>query len=252
MNEGLLAWRIINHSINQIFSNLNTAFKLTAVLWLFYSIYTVYVFLFGIPLYDFFWNILLVVIGLWIAIAWHRFILKDEHSTILIPRFYGKNMLSYFWVVVLIFLILCIPIIGIIIIFVYLGLDFAIFFNQDLENPLEIWIYPGFLGLYATISIFYYAFLLRWGACFPAIAIGSKLGLKLSWQATKGHNWSFLGLSVFLSIITGLIYVIVPFVFQGSVLSLIWSILSGWIIMMLNISVLTTIYGYFIEKRPLT
>ena len=262
-----LTWRVIEHSMYQIVKNFNTALKITGILWLIYSTHSIYLFFYGKPVFDNFWMIVMVIIPLWIAIAWHRFILNDENSTRFIPRFYGKNIWKYFWTFVCIALVAFVPILCVIIILevfnlsdfvVYMLVDFDLFsYRSDMEArtgySLGSAVGPfkqlDYFTLLIVFNVFYFYFCYRLCTCLPARAIGLSSGLKFSWNTTKGHHSTLIGVSVVIVIINGLHSLIVHYLFEDSFLLLIWSIFSNWIIIMLNISILTTIYEYFVEKR---
>ena len=98
------------------------------------------------------------------------------------------------------------------------------------------------------------AFAIRLATAFPGAALGQIPAIKTAWRATRGHMRSFLAL--------GLVYVVaqgglallsarmmsptLPTV--GAVLT--FSVVS-WVAFMLALSVLTTLWGYFVEGRDL-
>ena len=261
-----LTWSVIYYAFYQIVKNLYAALKLTGVLWLIYSMHSVYLFFYGKPDFNNFWMVIMVIIPLWITIAWHRFILKNEKSKGFIPRFYVKNSWNYFWTFVCIAIVAFLPILCVIMILeglnlsdfvVYMLVDFDLFsYRSDMEartgyslgNAVGPFKQLDYFTLLVVLVIFYFYFYYRLCTCLPAIAIGLSSGLKFSWNATKGHHSTLIGVSVVIVIINGLHSLIVHYLFEDSILLLIWSTFSSWMILMLNISILTTIYEYFVKK----
>jgi hypothetical protein len=261
-----LTWSVIYYAFYQIVKNLYAALKLTGVLWLIYSTHSVYLFFYGKPDFNNFWMVIMVIIPLWIAIAWNRFILKNENSKGFIPRFYVKNSWNYFWTFVCIAIVAFLPILCVIMILeglnlsdfvVYMLVDFDLFsYRSDMEartgyslgNAVGPFKQLDYFTLLVVFVIFYFYFYYRLCTCLPAIAIGLSSGLKSSWNATKGHHSTLMGISVIIVTINGLHSLIVLYLFEDSILLLIWSIFSSWMILMLNISILTTIYEYIVKK----
>ncbi len=107
----MLAVKILKHSIRQVFDNLGAALRISALI---YAVDVVMkLTLIGPMFYDqkalgrsfisstFRWgNVTLtmaiaVLAGLWIAVGWHRFILRSEEPGAVLPAFHGRRILAY-------------------------------------------------------------------------------------------------------------------------------------------------------------
>lgn len=185
-------------------------------------------------------GILYLVAFLWLAVAWHRYILLDEMPTGLLPEFNGSRMLSYFGYSLLIGVVL----IGIAIV---MGIITGIL--GALVGPL----------VFVVVLVFYVLMLIasyRLSPMLPAAAIGQPMKINEAWQATSSANGPLVVLAI-VSVIAaivinlpavGLTYLGGFFAFLG----LLWQLAAGWITMVVGVSLLTTIYGHYVEGRPLS
>jgi hypothetical protein len=82
--------------------------------------------------------------------------------------------------------------------------------------------------------------------------MGNRLTLSETWDATKGESATILTLAM---IVVGASIVIqLPSWFNedpSSIINLVYSIVVNWFATIIGISVLTTLYGHFVEKRPI-
>lgn len=179
-------------------------------------------------------QLLTAVAGLWVAVAWHRFVLLEEHGGTL-PAFHGRRMLSYFFVILLLTIMLAL-VAG------SAGALAGIVFG--VSTPL--FAIGVFVILVAVLWVFY-----RLSPMLPAAALGRPIGPAQAWVETKELSGailvtglSLIAVSLFCAAVAALI------MFQVSVL--IGVILFGvlqWAYTMVGISILTTIYGIVIEGR---
>ena len=140
-------------------------------------------------------GILYLVAFLWLAVAWHRYILLDEMPTGLLPEFNGSRMLSYFGYSLLIGLVL-------------IGLAIVMGIITGIVGAVI-----GQLAI-VIVLVFYFLMLIasyRLSPMLPAAAVGV---------------FAFLGL--------------------------LWQLAAGWVTMVVGVSLLTTIYGHYVEGRPLS
>ena len=182
-------------------------------------------------------NFIFFIAMSWIAIAWHRFILLEETSNQLFPNWSPSRIILYsIKTLVMVFtiaFIIIIPFALIITILTGVGL---------------IAILP-FINILLFIS-FYYVFF-RAGLILPAVALDKKMSIRQSFEATKYFSNEIWGLStiviamiLFIGIVSGalapnnLIGVLIISIFQ-------------WIVVMVSASLLTTLYRYAIERRPI-
>ncbi|CUH86526.1 hypothetical protein PH5382_00439 [Phaeobacter sp. CECT 5382] len=181
-------------------------------------------------------QILTGVAGLWVAVAWHRFVLLEEHGGSL-PTFHGRRMLSYFFVILLLTVMLALVAGG-------AGALAGIVFG--VATPL--FAVAVFVVLVAVLWAFY-----RLSPMLPAAALGRPLGPAQAWAETTELSGAILvtGLSL---IVVSLFCAAVAALIMFQVSILIGVILFGvlqWAYTMVGISILTTIYGIAIEGRDI-
>lgn len=181
-----------------------------------------------------------VFVSIWVAIAWHRYILLEEEGSLL-PNFYGRAVLEYFGAFLLVGLasgmLGLLVIIAVSLLFAFLGPSLY-FFLQESFIPL-----PAFFVMFWVTS--------RLSLVFPAVALGQKATMKEAWRATSKVPISIVMiLPLFYLLNFGLGYgigiVAVPVSsFLGSLITAaaqcIWA--------MVGISILTSIYGVVVEGR---
>lgn len=246
--------QIFSHSIRQVINNLPAAIRISGVL---YLIQVAVGLVFGrammaggmgmmpgagMGLGAVLVLVVALVTGIWIAVAWHRFVLLAEAPTAPVPPFLREKMGAYFIKTLLIGVIL-------IVVGMVLGMIVGL-----VAMPLMA--RGG--GLFALLLMFLLVqvpmiFLgLRLAATLPGAALGSDHPAMAGWQATAGDWRVILELAVMLALAVAAINLIDLFIFGGvTVLAQIWQVIAGWPIMMVGLSVLTTLYGHYIEKRPL-
>lgn len=91
----------------------------------------------------------------------------------------------------------------------------------------------------------------RLGAAMPGAALDGGAGIGDTWAATRGEWPAMLALALgflLVSILLGLLAALLAFV---PVLGMIAKLALNWFLGMLGLSILTTLYGHYIEKRPL-
>ncbi len=194
-----------------------------------------------------------VVCWLWAAVAWHRFVLLEEYPTGLFPTWRGSNIGNYFGNSILIFLIM----IGVgFAVGIVIGILIAVVQSEALAILLGVGLIFG-LSWVAT----------RVGLILPAAAIGEKLGIGESWRATAPVAGQII-LPIFVlalvstilnqGIIAGFgeaVAVETPFGVQQQVtlngVGVALSLVVTWLQMLLNLALMTTLYGNLIEGRQL-
>ncbi|OSQ49893.1 hypothetical protein [Marivita geojedonensis] len=246
-------WQIFRHSFNLVMANLDQALRLSLVLYLVQSAYTVYSFLNPPEMMDFegtqvpvmspevivptiLLGLLAVIASLWIAVAWHRFALTGESAVGWVPRFHGSAIMGYLGRSIMIGLLV---VLGVIVVSIPVGI-------------ISIGL-PPLAGIMSLILIGLAAYLFfRLGIMLPAAALGEKLTLGDAWDATKGQSGTILTLA--LIVVGASIVVQLPSWFNddpGSVINIVYSLVVNWFATIIGISVLTTLYGHFVENRPI-
>lgn len=247
-------WEIFVHSVRLVFSNIEAAFKLsllpyalsglafvllgakaTAVmrdgspeammaapggLWLGYMVYLV----------------ISVIVALWVAVSWHRYVLLEEYPTGWFPTFHGTAIMGYFGRGFLVGLL----IVGVVVVaMLVLGLVLGWLGETGV-------IMVGVIAFAVASYLFY-----RLCPVLPSAAINRDMAFGDAWRATAGNDGTIAVLVVLL--ILSSVVVQLPNQIGGadSVIGIIYSLVVGWFMMLIGVSVLTTFYGHFVEGRTI-
>lgn len=246
-------YQLLRHVVQQVFGNLGVAARLTL------PILAIPVVLFAltnpgiltgaamnvepgqVPDINFGAFFLGVVIGLlawcWAAVVWHRFVLLEEFSGGPIPQWQGGYILSYLGRS---FLVGLIAVVTGIVLGAAAGLIGALLQSAAVLFVLFIGVAFG-ISWVAT----------RVGLILPAAAIGQSLTIGESWSITKP-----VGSQIFLPIFV--IALVSSLASQLAILALGANLVGGlvslavsWLQMLVNLALLTTLYGNLIEGRQL-
>lgn len=185
-----------------------------------------------------------LVASIWMAVAWHRYILKNESPTGFVPNFNGNRILAYFLRslgIAVLFIVLAIP----------LGIVAAL-----IAAPFFSMTGPGVIGMLIIMVITYVPLAVlayRLSTSLPAMALDEGGSFLSGWDATKGENGAIAVLAVISVLLMFVGSMIGIFVFSKLlILSLAWAFAFNWLVAMVGVSILTTLYGHYIEKRALT
>jgi len=249
----ITGWQIFKHSFNLVMANLEQAFRLSLVLYLIQSAYTVYSFLNPPQMMDLegtqvpimspetifptiVLGLLAVIASLWIAVAWHRFALTGESTSGWLPQFHGSAVMGYLGRSILIGVLV---VLGVMVLSIPIGI-------------ISIGL-PGLAGIMSLILIGAAAYLFfRLGIMLPAAALGEKLTLGETWDVTKGRSSIILVLA--LIVVGASVIIQLPSWFNdnpSSIINVVYSLVVNWFATIIGISVLTTLYGHFVENRPI-
>lgn len=186
--------------------------------------------------------VLAVVIWLWIAVAWHRFVLREEAPGGFLPPFNGSAIASYFVAAILF---------GLVLIVVALPLSLVV---GLIAGPI-LFSAGGQPGLAAGFIVFLLIYLpvtyvgYRISPILPSAALGERMALKEAWYATGTAGMDFIVLAV-ISVLAS--YVLsLPLALIGGPAAVIWGFVVNWTSVMVGASILTTIYGHYVEGRAL-
>jgi len=184
--------------------------------------------------------IIFVVIELWVFVAWHRFILLEEYPSSWIPEFRFDRITAYFGSGLLIGLVVIVSMIpvGMIVGVVAAVLSSAL--------PIAALIIP-----LVTMAIAYLIFY-RLSPILPAAAVGDSLKLGEAWVFTTGASGTLL--------VTGISTAVVQFLLQYvaglsmmvfAPFGIAFQLLITLVMSLVNVSILTTIYGHYVEEREI-
>lgn len=183
----------------------------------------------------------LLVTSIWTAVAWHRFILKEERPGSILPAWHGDRILAYFGasmllalVSVLVSLVIGFVAVPLTMIFAFGSMTVAVLIGLALTIPLVIVLY-------------------RLTPILPAAAVGASWSLGEAWRATSGASGAMLVLAIATIGATTILDQIGLRAFAESlILSILWQGSTYWLSLMVGVSIATTLYGHYVEKRPLT
>ncbi len=182
-------------------------------------------------------GLLLAVVYVWLAVTWHRYILLDEQPSGQLPAFHRSEILSYAGNAILLWLIS-------LVVFIVVGL---------VTSPLAFLgpigaILIGVVILAVALIVGY-----RLGLVLPSRAVGQRLTFGEAWAATKGQSGTILVLAIVSALaaviidIPAMVLAFLPGI--GTILAMIWRLATGWVTLVVGVSILTTLYGVFVEKR---
>jgi hypothetical protein len=260
-------YQLLRHVVQQVFGNLKEAARLTLVLFL--APFIGFVILgFGVMtggtmkepaaaggslLAGLVLLIITIVAYCWAAVGWHRYVLLEEMGNGLLPRWRWDRISSYFGRVF---------VVGIVVVLAVMGGGLVIALVVGLTQSPAIALV---LGIGLVLGASWVA--TRIGLVLPAAAIGEKMTLSESWAATRPVSSQILLPLIVIALAVGITGQIIALVFGETVtveafgttqeqvtLSIPGQILNGfvsWIQILLNLALMTTLYGNLIEGRQL-
>lgn len=175
----------------------------------------------------------------WVAVAWHRFILLEEYPGIL-PRLNGGRVVSYAGRSILLALLM------LVIIFPISAIAGQVF---DLTGLGSLPLVAGLLGF--GLAVLFTFLWLRIALVLPAAGVGERLTLSDAWNAGAAMSSEILQAAtivVALNMVANQILSLLPL---PLIVGVIVQFVITWMTMMVGTSLLTTLYGHLIEKRPL-
>lgn len=239
-------WKIFLHSLRMVLNNLGTALRVSLVLYLLPALAQILLFrsyegaaagtIPGVSGSSLIVLVISLLSSLWIAVGWHRYVLTGEEPRGWLPAWHPSEMISYFWRSLLIGLLVFAVMMVAMIVVMVLG---------SLARSLLGILAFGLVGL-ASYIFFRVALVL------PAAALGRPMPLRTSWQATREDSASIVALA--LIVIGGSLLMELPALIdgdRGSVVNLVYGLVVNWFATIIGVSMLTTLYGHFIEDRPI-
>ena len=180
--------------------------------------------------------ILLMVFFAWIAVAWHRFVLLEEYPSTL-PQFRDRPIIKYLGKSFGITLI----IIALVFVALLIGVIISMVGGLSVLSIVKFGV---------TVLISYVWF--RFAISLPGIAVGRSISLGEAWSISKPLDTQIIGIALILmligyvsDIVLSPIYGVMPIV------AVVFDLGINWVVMMLGISILTTLYGHLVEGREL-
>jgi hypothetical protein len=262
----MLGWRLFTHSVQMVTRNLLPAMQIFVLPWSLFAVAVVAVSLAtgqsglmteyvgtepGDDLTDpgeaaglAFASVILavgnVLVGSWTASEWHRFVLQERYPSGWMPPFDANRVVQY------VIRSIVIGVLGAVAILIVTGA--ALILAQAM---------PGFVGGFAIAAgiagtIWVLIKMLSAAMSLPSVAIGAPIGLGAAMQATRGDGGALIVLALSLVGFYALLFLVIgAFAVIFPPFAAIVQLPLTLFITVLNISVLTTLFGYFVEKRPL-
>ncbi len=181
-----------------------------------------------------------------IAVRWHRYILRDEVPPSLSPLTPEPAAWRYAGNVLLLVLIV-------------IGCIFVVAIALALLSGGSEVFTPSMIVITIIAAIFIGLIVMRLSVKFPAIAINrADFGFADAWRATSGNNFEFFGFTLLNSIIvmaatfavggiSTALAALSPTLAVG--VEAVLEIGVNWILTIFSCSLLTSVYGYFVERR---
>ncbi len=242
-------WELFRHSFFMVFNNLGAAARIS-VPWILVSgiggglgLYIINKMLnLQVPMMQFAGVIgifaLLVAlsaISSIIAIQWHRFVLLGEMPAGYLSGWHDLNYRTY-----------TVQVLKILFFLIVLS-----YFSRTLV-ALVFYGEGQFFRSFALGSIITFVFL-RLAIGLPAIALkGKRIGPAQSWKMSKDFRVVLFVTALLLSLLSALPEFLIIFISGPSSMSLVpllFALILTWFSMMVGLSILTTFYGVYVEKR---
>ncbi|MBC2836056.1 threonine dehydratase [Paragemmobacter straminiformis] len=243
------AWQIFTHSLRQVFGNMGAAVRVSLVP--FVGLIVAFLVLGGGMMFSMMGRmeqgmeggmggggivlmlvLIVVYIGVFtmIAVNWHRFVLLNEPVGWM-PQVRMDRILAYFGTALLVGLIMAV-------LFLMVGLLVSL---------------TGMVGIIVGIPVFVLLVSqsFRFTTALPGAALGQGGGISGAMAATSGQWLTLLGLTVIYlaaSIVVGLVAGLLSMI---PLLGILIYIAFQWAAMMVGLSILTTLYGHYVEGRAL-
>lgn len=172
----------------------------------------------------------------WIAVYWHRYILLEE-----LPKgfVYQVDWTAIWAYLVKGFVLSMMTLIPVLILVVLITVVLAGAGSST-----------DFLGPIAGVVVL--VLFMRSFIVLPGLAIGRKMTLREGWQAGAGHMPAFVLIAV-IELLIGKANEAIPTSLVPAVplIGFVLSLVLGICLLLISVSVLTTLYGYFVEKRAI-
>ncbi|MCT4685421.1 MAG: hypothetical protein N4A39_16995 [Roseicyclus sp.] len=197
--------------------------------------------------------VLVVVVYCWAAVAWHRYVLLEEFDGGFFPRWRGDRIASYFGRAFKVALVLILAMFG--------ALILMLIVVSATQSPAV----AIFFGIGLVFGVSWLA--TRIGLVLPAAALGERMTIGESWAVTRPVSSQILLPLIVIALVAGVIQQAILVVFGQTVpvetfgmvevqrvLSVPGQIVNGlvsWLQLLVNLALMTTLYGNLVEGRQL-
>ncbi len=181
--------------------------------------------------------VVIFLVNIWIVVNWHRFVLLEEYPQGWIPRFMRDRILAYFGSALLLSLMVAAVVLA------FFSAAASVIFST------ASFLVGGLLGIFGVLlGIF---LLYRFVPILPAAAVGKPVGFGAAWVATKGSSGTIVLLTIVMFIFNVGADLVAQFLLVVPILGFLIALLVNFAIWLVNMSVLTTFYGHYVEDRPI-
>jgi hypothetical protein len=182
-------------------------------------------------------NLLFFIAMSWIAVAWHRFVLLEESSTQLFPSWNATRLITYLGkTLILVFLIA-----------IGLAVPFAVV-SLVVGATGMVGLMP-LIGLGLFICVYYLFF--RTGLVLPAVALDKRLSFSESFRMTTDLSGAIWGTAMIVVGVSFSVAILLGAMMPNNIFGVLLNAIVQWFMVMISASLLTTIYGHTVERRPL-
>ncbi|WP_308917671.1 hypothetical protein [Jannaschia sp. LMIT008] len=187
------------------------------------------------------WMLLLALVNvffvLWVAVAWHRYVLLGEEPRGVVPPLHGRATVGYLGRSILV---------GIL----------AVLTAAAVGTMAAVLVLPiigasGYAIVYAVMLFVAMLVFYRLALVLPATAIDTPMTLQDSLLATRGHSGTVVVLALVTTAFT--LALQVPTILDGGGMgpvTFLYQTVVQWIGLMLGVGTLTALYGHLVEGRP--
>lgn len=186
--------------------------------------------------------IILFVSG-WVAVSWHRFVLREEYPAIL-PSLSGRPIWPYVGKTLLLAIV-------ILIISIPLGLVMGFAMVPFVRDPTSAGAQIMGFGIGLILGTLLSWLWLRWGLILPSTAVERPMTMSESWNATKPLSGPIFTAVLILIALNLVVSLVVGMLLGDNIVTAIIGLVVNWISLMIGISILTTLYGHIVEGRPI-
>lgn len=182
-----------------------------------------------------------VIILPWIAVGWHRFILLDEVPTGLFPKFSARRIFAYFGysLVIGMLAMMAASVVG--------GISALVL--APLLHAVG-GVIAGILAIGVALVITY-----RMAPILPEVALDRTTSLGGSFRSSTISIGTILVLALVSAIAEYLVdlptTVLIGLPGVGMLLASLWQLATWWLKLLVGVSIITTLYGHYVEGRPL-
>lgn len=240
----MLGWTIFKHAFSMLQRNLMPALQIFLVPYIiaFAAVYGLFWVVIGS---DRIWGesttlmvalsvLIMGFVGIWTVVSWHRFVLLEEYPTGWVPRINRGAMIAYFGRLLVLLLI--------VIVFALPAIFVTILAGESAG--------PG-VALFFLYMLVVAVVLFRYSIMLPGAAAGHVMSTSATWAATTGSTGPLIVIMLCFFVLNKLTQWIGMMFAQVPMLYMVWNLPTQAFISVLWISVLTTLYGYYVEKRDL-